>query len=483
MRGILRRFSAAATAALRPFELTGTCTGCGSPFQAGHAGASGYIDVAGLRGRLFLAEKPHGLVPVLKSDVAARPPRPGGFTRLEMQRIMKRFGEAEPPTATMGTGTALPATRKQHTEIVCARCFSLSHHGSGSSPCQDVSLALPDAGWQALHGAIGPRSLLVKIVDLTDLPWSFAGDIYSLLRLPAPVPTLLVGNKADLLPGHGASTVAQATACLREMGRELDLVDTLLVSAKSGFNMDRLHKAVLGHAASARESVFLAGRTNVGKSLVYNSFLAPGSARSTVSRVHGTTTGLLRKRLASVQTRLPAQIPRHLHLYDIPGFFTKEPDLTTAFFTKPELDALVLSSRAKPIRHTLQTGQVGILAGFARIDVEGDVELQLFMESSLPYFRRPIGTSSALLAQRGLVQTPPPSLRPPFFDGPEDPRQAVPLEEAVRFVVGPPGVSADAVFGGGIGWIAFGGTGTVTISTPGGVGVRSRTPPLRSRFL
>jgi ribosome biogenesis GTPase A len=252
--------------------------------------------------------------------------------------------------------------------------------------------------------------------------------------------------------------------------------------------MDSLHRLILNWAAQKKENVILMGRTNVGKSLVFNSFLNKDKSlplvKSTVSAVHGTTMGILRKKLANVRNPMGLKIPKDLYLLDLPGFFMPG---SSQYFTAEELDQTQIVSRIKPERHSLTSSHVGLIGGFCRIDVDSDepITFQLHMRSSVAYFKKPIKTVDRFIADHQGRTHVTPYMAPPFLD--EGSSRDLTLMSMVEFEI-PPSldsrrIALDAVFEDGLGWISFihpsAAPSRVRISTPGGLGVKLRNPPLR----
>lgn len=465
----------------------------------------GYVPPS-LLPRMAMAERPDGFVPVLSAPSEEHRISSGhshapstAYTRLELERIMKRFGndiEAEP----LRYAPQEPiAPKESFKDFKCERCHTLSNYGQGmildKVPAEPkLEIKLDD--WHSLEAAISSKTLLVKIVDLIDVPYSLHTSIYDLLPHKHELPTILVGNKIDLLPGHGRSTVDHATNCLGKLAKDMNVLGIHLISAKTGFGVDSLHRAILRYAAQEKQSVLLAGRTNVGKSLVYNSFCSrqveKHQMKSTVSAAHGTTIGVLKKKLSNITS--PWKVPKNLFLFDIPGLYLPERHLGNSYFTLDELESASIQTKISPIKHSLNKFKVGLIAGFCRIetDAEDDLPFQLFMQSSLPYHKRSIATADEFFSEfQGIAKDVPPNLMPPVFSLGDTRKHQHPMDLAVEFSIEPTDdenqIAVDAVFGGGLGWIAFGRplskSVTIRLYTPSGLGIRLRDPPIRPNFL
>ncbi|NXJ62327.1 NOA1 protein, partial [Rostratula benghalensis] len=192
---------------------------------------------------------------------------------------------------------------------VCQRCWLLAHHG------QALQLRLPPEQHRLVVSAAlrrpprhGRGPLLLYILDLLELPDPVLPQLPALLGPDVPAAgVLVVGNKVDLLPadspGHlGRLRRQLAAACTQAGLRGAPLVDVRLVSAKTGFGVERLISRLQSSWKCAGD-VYLLGATNSGKSTLFNSLLqsdycksrAPDIVnRATVSPWPGTTLNLLK---------------------------------------------------------------------------------------------------------------------------------------------------------------------------------------------
>lgn len=489
----LRTFKRFLSDAIRlPMDLSKyKCTGCGSSFQTTSQGP-GYINLSCVD-RIVLKEKPRGMVPILLSPSPIKANNEGGnLGRLDIERLRKRFGLVNDAPVSVEIPIEKEAAKKDTMkELVCERCHGLTHYGvSCNSDTSNSTKWLSKEDTELLSNQLHPDSLLVYIVDLVDWPHSNVTDLYSLLPKGLNMPLLLVGNKIDLLPGHGTSTVVKVSESLKSAAihSKLNLIDVTLISAKSGFNVDKLKGQMIDYATRVKQSVFLIGRTNVGKSLLYNSlstkkhpaYIYP---KSTVSSTHGTTIGILKKRLAFIGPNPVVKIPKNLWLFDIPGINYQSK--LESLFTKNEIKQLVISTKLEPICHTLLPGETGLIGGFCRIDIQttepisnAKVQLELFMNRSLPYFRKPSmrKADEAMEALQGIQVNPPPSLCPPVFESCADPRRDLfKLNPTLSFQL-EPSVSSEAVLSDNLGWITFKSEYPVqiTVSLPSGINASLR---------
>ena len=158
------------------------------------------------------------------------------------------------------------------------------------------------------------KAIVVLIVDLTDFPGSVWPNILDLIGSDKRV--ILVGNKVDLIPqdsqGHlkkiRESMIKTFTSkCIESLDRKPIVLDSLLVSARTGFNIERLINLIFknwrDHSEYVGGDVYLVGTTNVGKSSIFNllmdSDLCDSKAlckidKATIAPVPGTTLNLLK---------------------------------------------------------------------------------------------------------------------------------------------------------------------------------------------
>ncbi|EGT48245.1 hypothetical protein CAEBREN_18443 [Caenorhabditis brenneri] len=157
-----------------------------------------------------------------------------------------------------------------------------------------------------------PESLVVLVVDVTDLP----GSIYPKLAqiVGSRRPMIVVGNKVDLLPPDAKTgymyrfkkTVERAVekAGLLE---NFNILHTALVSAKTGYGIEELITEIYLKYTNVklgmRGDIFLVGCTNAGKSTMFNALLQSDLCkvravdlidRATTSIWPGTTISLLK---------------------------------------------------------------------------------------------------------------------------------------------------------------------------------------------
>lgn len=158
------------------------------------------------------------------------------------------------------------------------------------------------------------KAIVVLIVDLVDFPGSVWPDILHLLGPDKRI--FLVGNKVDLLPQDSDNYLDRIQhsmvksfykKCHQSSGNSPKLLDSMLVSARTGYNIEwlitRLFLLWRQHKEHVGGDVYLVGTTNVGKSSIFNALLDSDMCKiSAIDRVDkaltspvpGTTLNLLK---------------------------------------------------------------------------------------------------------------------------------------------------------------------------------------------
>lgn len=215
-----------------------------------------------------------------------------GFVPLEiLEKIDKKYKKYEDPV-----------------QSLCKRCHLLQEHNF----LLNVNVCDVDYSRMMSELKKEPESLVVLIVDITDLP----GSIYPKLTqiVGSRRPMIVVGNKVDLLPPDAKTgymyrfknTVERAVekAGLLE---SFNILHTALVSAKTGYGIEELITEIYLKYTNVklgmRGNIFLVGCTNAGKSTMFNALLQSDLCkvravdlvdRATTSIWPGTTISLLK---------------------------------------------------------------------------------------------------------------------------------------------------------------------------------------------
>lgn len=441
---------------------------------------------------------------------------------LELQMKLAQ-GEGLSEADNMVPSSPRPPSQGQHEErpLICQRCHDLKHDDRGeqlrTSPDdhRDNPLMLGERDRNLLSTLLGgPNNLLViMLIDLLDMPWSLPPSPAQLLRGYSPsgkidrLETVLVGSKADLLPAHALQHCIDYLKSLVPSA-----LGVHLVSAKRGMGVDALRLRLLHLSREREANALFLGRTNVGKSSLFNRLV--GEERATVSAIPGTTAGLLVRKM-NVLRRKAAIAQDHYHskldipsvssellLIDLPGLGSQV-GLDQLHRRHPPRD--VLSSLLSPaeckllsIKHPLRAArrimlgkdEVLLIGGIARILVSDlpincRLMLKVYMRKEVSLVKVPLNeTDQFVTTWLGTPRPTPPKLYPPILgDGREDPRWTIFAHPhlACEVEIGG-GMAPELVLSDDLGWVSLHlpedipARAHVRVYTPGGRGVISREP-------
>nr|CAX72997.1 hypothetical protein [Schistosoma japonicum] len=235
--------------------LSATCSGCGSPLHCKVAGFPGFIPAA-----------------EYKSIIS-------GSSRLFHRSKSRK------PVFTL-----------------CVRCNLLQRHVESSRETINESCFYSKVikEIQKYDDAV-----VVMIADMVNLPHSLIPEFYTELKGRRCV---LVGNKADQLPGDGPhflerwrSVLLEAAISRSKIPNE-DVNHVSIISALTGYGIPELIDFLLSKRFHSKSPIYLIGSTNVGKSSLFNRLLLSDLCKSeakesihraTISTWPGTTSGLL----------------------------------------------------------------------------------------------------------------------------------------------------------------------------------------------
>lgn len=151
----------------------------------------------------------------------------------------------------------------QDKDIYCERCFRLKNYSKIDNEAKD-----PDSYLKVIQKIAKTDSLVVSLVDVFDFSGTF---ISSIKRHTGQNDIILVGNKADVLPQS-----VKEDKIIRWMRHMANLegfrvLDCLLVSAKSGKNIDALMDSIDKYKKG--RDCYVVGCSNVGKSTLINTII------------------------------------------------------------------------------------------------------------------------------------------------------------------------------------------------------------------
>lgn len=336
----------------------------------------------------------------------------------------------------------VPPQARSRSPLVCQRCFRMKHYNEASTVTPDQGQFL-----RLLSGVGDTDSLVVHIVDIFD----FEGSLISgLQRFVGNNKIVLAANKIDLLPSSVNPNRIRNWVQRRAKEEGLRVADTVLISAKRGFGVDRLVEALEAHRRG--RDIYVVGAANVGKSSLINRLIRDYSdldAEVTVSSYPGTTLDLIRIPLDDQGA-----------IIDTPGIMYDY--RLTDLVPKTTLSTLVPDRPLKPATYQLDPGQSLFFGALARFDfVEGGHRpFTCYTSPSLQIHRTKLEKADALYAEHAGELLQPPTK--------EELSQLPPLARQ-RFRIHP-GSETD-IYVAGLGWIRVHGDGgaTVDVHVPKGV--------------
>ena len=158
------------------------------------------------------------------------------------------------------------------------------------------------------------KAIVILVVDLMDFPGSVWPNILDLIGSDKRI--ILVGNKVDLLPQDSPNYLKRiresmertfVQKCKEGLDRKPVFLESILVSARTGYNVELLISKVFQHWREKADhlggDVYLVGTTNVGKSSIFNLLLESDLCdvkalnridKATIAPVPGTTMNLLK---------------------------------------------------------------------------------------------------------------------------------------------------------------------------------------------
>lgn len=234
--------------------------------------------------------------------------------------------------------------------VLCQRCYRIRHY----SDIITTSLSNDDY-LNVINRIAKEDALIVKIVDIFDFSGSF---VPAIKRLTGNEDVILVGNKMDLLPKNVKPERILSWLKTMLASEGFSVLDSLLVSAKFGDNLDGLMDLIMKHKGN--RNVYVVGSTNVGKSKIINQILKRYMGLPTdvvtVSSAPGTTIGLIGFPLLDGTM-----------IYDTPGVINKHQ--YTHYLSRPSYKLTMPKKEIKPLVFQLNEGQTLFIGGLARLDI------------------------------------------------------------------------------------------------------------------
>lgn len=338
-----------------------------------------------------------------------------------------------------------PASSIKNEDVLCRRCFRLKHYNE----TQDVSVT-DDDFLNMVSSIRKANGLVVHVIDIFDVHGTL---ITGLPRIVGNNPIVLVGNKIDLLPK--STNNRKLEQWLRASANEagIKVKDVFLISSKKGHGVEELAQQIDRYRN--KESVYIVGTTNVGKSTFINHLIKQSSGLKnviTTSYFPGTTLGFI---------EIP--LDKSTFLVDTPGIVNKQQ--MAHYVSDKDLKLITPTKEVKARGYQLHDEQTLFFGGLARLDfIEGDKQsFVCYFSNQLPIHRTKLENADALYEkQLGKLLLPPD----------EETITSLPTFTKNTFRVKEENM--DIVFPG-LGWVTVkSGNATVIAHSPKGVAVSIR---------
>lgn len=276
--------------------------------------------------------------------------------------------------------------------VICQRCFRIKHYNEVA----DVHLTDDDFR-KILHEIGSTKALVVNIVDIFDFNGSLIPGLH---RYIGKNPLLLVANKVDLLPKNVNLRRMKHWMKVRAHEWGLKPVDVVLVSGRTGANIQELVDKM--DELRNGNNVYIVGATNVGKSTVINRLLKDygesNGVEITTSRFPGTTLDLI---------EIP--LDERSFLYDTPGVINSHQLVHQ--LSPQELKSVIPAKQVNPKVYQLKPEQTLFLGGFVRIDfVQGEAQpFVVYVSNDIPVHRTKLEKADQLYVEHAGEMLSPPS--------------------------------------------------------------------------
>jgi hypothetical protein len=239
---------------------------------------------------------------------------------------------------------------KPKEDLVCQRCFRIKNY-SESFPYEVSNQEFV----QVVDKIKNEDALIVKIVDIFDFSGSF---VPAMKTMTNKHDFLLVGNKVDLLPKNVKHKKILNWLKIMIKAQGFDVLDSVLVSAKYGENLDELMRLIYKY--KGKRNVYIVGSSNVGKSKLINQilrrYLGAASNIITESISPQTTLGLIGFNLLDGTM-----------IYDTPGVVNKHQYMY--YLSRSSYKLTYPQKEVKPLVFQLNEEQTLFFGGLARLDI------------------------------------------------------------------------------------------------------------------
>lgn len=228
----------------------------------------------------------------------------------------------------------------------CMRCFKMRNYGEYTEVVTSTEEYL-----EILKNIGNTRSLVLLVVDLLSVPHNLK-EIRNFLKQNQ---VILVLNKRDSLP----YSIKDKKYIEYFENQDLDLVSTVVISAKKNYNIDLLMREIKKYRKY--QNVYLVGATNAGKSTLVNKLIENYSEEKpqiTVSPMPSTTLN---------EIKIPI---KDFTLVDTPGVVDYGNVLN--YVSNNMVKKISPKKEIKPRTYQIKNGNSIIIEDIIRIDYEGE---------------------------------------------------------------------------------------------------------------
>ena len=254
----------------------------------------------------------------------------------------------------LGCGAILQTTNKSkigyipeekiETANYCERCFKLINYGEFKTVVTD--------GKEYID--------IYKSIDKTDDLVLFLVDIFNInssirmINKYIKNKIILVITKYDIIPE--STKESKILSKINEYNFNKNVIDKIIVSSKTGHNIDKLYKSIMKNKTS--KNVYICGNTNSGKSTLINKFIKNYSDLDL-----NITTSILPS--TTINTN-EIEINEELTLIDTPGFIEK--DNISNYISAKQLKKVMPNKEIRPITYQLVEGMSILVDKLLRIE-------------------------------------------------------------------------------------------------------------------
>lgn len=239
--------------------------------------------------------------------------------------------------------------KKYNEALYCERCFKLINYGEYRPISTDGEEYI-----NIYKNIKNTNDLVLFLVDIFNINSSI-----KIINKYINNRIILVITKFDIIPKSVKEE--KIISKLEEYNLNKNIVDIVIVSSKTNYNLDLLKEKIYKYKTS--NNVYIFGNTNAGKSTLINQFIknySKSDLKITTSILPSTTININE-----------IKIDKELTLIDTPGFIEK--DNISNYISAKELKKIMPNCEIRPITYQLNSGTSLLIDKYLRIDyVKGE---------------------------------------------------------------------------------------------------------------